>query len=108
MTEVDEMKSGNMQTERIFRMLSSASRVPEFGKKSIPVTVAAKVMGREATWIQAGLISGWLPFGIATQDKKKITSLEQVNRRKRMNYYISPKLFWEFTGYVWKGSDEDE
>ena len=102
MTEVDEMKSGNMQSERIFRMLSSASRVPEFGEKSIPVAVAAKVMGREATWIQAGLISGWLPFGIATQDKKKITSLEQVN------YYISPKLFWEFTGYVWKGSDEDE
>ena len=106
MTEVDEMKSENMQTERILRMLCSASRVPEFGKKSVPV--AAKVMGREATWIQAGLISGWLPFGIATQDKKKITSLEQVNRRKRMNYYISPKLFWEFTGYVWKGSNEDE
>ena len=86
MTEVEEMKSENMQTERILRMLCSASRVPEFGKKSVPVPVAAKVMGREATWIQAGLISGWLPFGIATQDKKKITSLEQVDGRTLMNY----------------------
>ncbi len=108
MTEVEAMKSENMQTERNLQNAFQRLKSPEFGKKSIPVAVAAKVMGREATWIQAGLISGWLPFGIATQDKKKITSLEQVNRRKRMNYYISPKLFWEFTGYVWKGSDEDE
>ena len=108
MTEVDEMKFGNMQTERIFRMLSSVSRVPEFGEKSVPVAVAAKVMGRDATWVQAGLINGWLPIGIATQEKQRVTGTAQVNRHKRVNYYISPKLFWEFTGYVWKGSDEDE
>lgn len=45
MTEVEAIKSENMQTERILRMLCSASRVPEFGEKSIPVAVAAKSHG---------------------------------------------------------------
>ena len=37
---------------------------------------------------------------------KQVTSMEQVDRGKRTNYYISPKLFWEMTGYVWRGKEE--
>ena len=62
-------------------------------------------MGKDPTWVQAGIICGWLPIGKATQDMKQVTSMEQVDRRKRTNYYISPKLFWEMTGYVWRGNE---
>lgn len=38
----------------------------EFG--SVPVRVAAKVYGRDPSWIRAGIISGWLPIGQATRN----------------------------------------
>lgn len=65
--------------------------VPEFSTGGVPVEVAAKVMGKDATYVRAGIEAGWLPIGVA------------VKAEKRTNYYISPKLFWEFTGYVYKG-----
>ena len=92
--------------EHVCRSLASAVHLPEFGIGSVPVSVVAKVMGKDATWVQAGIISGWLPIGKATQDMKQVTSMEQVDRGKRTNYYISPKLFWEMTGYVWRGKEE--
>ena len=46
-----------------------------FGMGSVPVSVAAKVYGKDATWIRAGIISGWLPIGVATRDGKKITTI---------------------------------
>ena len=33
-----------------------------------------------------------------------ITSIEEMNSKYgRINFYISPKLLWEDTGYLWKG-----
>lgn len=76
----------------------------EFGMGSVPVSVAAKVYGKDACWIRAGLIAGWLPIGNATRNGKQITSIEEMNSRfGRINYYISPKRLYEETGYVWKG-----
>ena len=76
----------------------------EFGLGSVPVSVAAKVYGKDAAWIRAGIIAGWLPIGQATRNGKQITSLEEMDSRYgRINYYISPKLLFEQTGYVWKG-----
>ena len=92
--------------EHVCRMLMAAGSVPEFGTGGVPVAVAARVMGKDPTWVQAGIICGWLPIGRATQDMKQVTSMEQVDRGKRTNYYISPKLFWEMTGYVWRGKEE--
>ena len=91
--------------EHVCRMLMAAGSGPEFGTGGVPVAVAARVMGKDPTWVQAGIICGWLPIGKATQDMKQVTSMEQVDRRKRTNYYISPKLFWEMTGYVWRGNE---
>lgn len=71
---------------------------------SVPVSVAAKVYGKDASWVRAGLIVGWLPIGNATRDGQLVTSLVEENVRKgRINYYISPKLLYEHTGYTWKG-----
>lgn len=75
-----------------------------FKPGSVPVSIAARVYGKDASWIRAGIISGWLPIGKATRNGQLVTKLEGMNSKYgRINFYISPKLFWEETGYVWKG-----
>lgn len=75
-----------------------------FGKGSVPVLVAARVYGKDASWVRAGIVAGWLNIGKATRDSKLITNLDEMNSKfGRINFYISPKLLWEETGYVWKG-----
>lgn len=71
---------------------------------SVPVAVAARVYGKDATWVRAGIIAGWLPIGKATRDGKLVTNVSDIDSRKgRINFYISPKLLFEETGYAWKG-----
>ena len=73
---------------------------------SVPVRVAARVYGRDPAWIRAGIIAGWLPIGEATRNGVKITDIKQLNSKYgRINYYISPKLLYEQTGYVWEGRE---
>ena len=75
-----------------------------FAKGSVPVVVAARVYGKDPSWVRAGIISGWLPIGRATRKGKLITQLEEMNSKLgRINFYISPKKLWEETGYIWKG-----
>ena len=78
-----------------------------FGMGSVPVSVAAKVYGKDATGIRAGIISGGLPIGVATRDGKKITTIEEINSKYgRINFYISPKKLYEETGYIWEGKTQ--
>ena len=63
----------------------------EFAAGSVPVAVAARVYGKEPTWVRAGIIAGWLPIGKVTRRGELITSIEQMNSRYgRINFYISP------------------
>lgn len=76
----------------------------EFVKGSVPVAVVAKVYGRDASWVRAGIISGWLPIGKATRGGKLVTDIKEMNSKYgRINFYISPKRLYEETGYMWKG-----
>lgn len=76
----------------------------EFVKGSVPVVVAAKVYGKDASWVRAGIIAGWLPIGIATRNGELVTNVEDINSKNgRINFYISPKKLWENTGYIWRG-----
>lgn len=76
----------------------------EYKTGSVPVAVAARVFGKDASWIRAGIIAGWLPIGKATRNGKTITSIDEMDsRRGRINYYISPKRLQEETGFIWKG-----
>jgi hypothetical protein len=76
----------------------------EFMRGSVPVAVAARVYGKDACWVRAGIICGWLPIGKATRNGKHITNIEDMNSKYgRINYYISPKKLWEETGYLWRG-----
>ena len=71
---------------------------------SVPVSVAARVYQKDPCWIRAGIIKGWLPIGKATRNGELITDLNDLNSKLgRINYYISPKLLYEETGYEWRG-----
>lgn len=81
----------------------------KFPKGSVPVSVAAEVYGKDATWVRAGIIAGWLPIGTATRNGVTITSIKQMDSKYgRINYYISPKLLYEQTGYLWEGKKKKE
>lgn len=76
----------------------------EFHPGCVPVSVAAKVYGKDASWVRTGIVAGWLPIGRATRNGKQVMSIEEMNSKYgRINFYISPKLLYEDTGYIWKG-----
>ena len=77
----------------------------ELAVGSVPIAVVAKVYGKDASWVRAGIISGWLPIGKATRDGKLVTDVAEMDSKKgRISYYISPKLLYEDTGYMWDGT----
>lgn len=81
--------------------------IHKFPPGSVPVSVAARVYGKDATWVRAGIIAGWLPIGTATRKGKLITTVDEIDSRLgRINFYISPKKLYEDTGYVWKGEKQ--
>ena len=76
----------------------------EFPQGSVPGAVAARVYGKDASWVRAGIVSGWLPIGKATRSGKLVTTIEEMDSRYgRINFYISPKRLYEETGFLWKG-----
>lgn len=77
-----------------------------FAPGSVPVYEAARILGKEATWVRAGIIAGWLPIGVATRNGEQVTDVSQMDSRLgRINFYISPKKLYEFCGYIWEGRD---
>ena len=70
---------------------------------SVPIKVAAKVYGKDPSWVRAGILHGWLPIGVATRDGERVTEFAPLG--KRTNYYISPLLLEKHTGFVWKGEE---
>ena len=75
-----------------------------FASGSVPVAVAARVYGKDASWIRAGIVSGWPPIGTDTRSGKIVTHLEEQNSKYgRMSFYLSPKHLWQVTGYGWRG-----
>lgn len=97
MDSIKDLTQAKEIAEHVCRMLTSKMQIPEFSDcGGVPIEVAAKVMGKDTTYIRQGIEDGWLPIGA-------MKPLEYgANRR---NFYISPKLFWEYTGYVWTGQE---
>jgi hypothetical protein len=76
----------------------------QFMTGSVPVAVAARVYGKDASWVRAGIVAGWLPIGNATRQGKLITNVDEMNSKYgRINFYISPKKLFDETGYLWRG-----
>lgn len=73
---------------------------------SVPVSVVAKVYGKTPAWVRAGIITGYLPIGIATRRGKQVSKISEINSKwGRINYHISPKKLYEETGYLWRKDD---
>lgn len=78
-------------------------KIFEFQAGSVPVAVAARVYGKDASWVREGIKAGWLPIGTATRSGKKVTEPGRGPRNTRTNFYISPRKLYEETGFYWKG-----
>lgn len=70
----------------------------------VPISIVAHVYGKDACWVRAGLISGYLPIGVATRNGEQVTKVSDMDSRKgRISYFVSPKKLYEDTGFEWHG-----
>lgn len=82
--------------------------IPEFTGHNVPVTEAAKLMGKDQQFIRQGIIKGVLPIGTAF---KKILPPDKWGIEKestQYDFYISPRLLWEYTGIIYKEKDKNK
>lgn len=77
-------------------------------KQNIPVSVAAKIFGKDPNWVRAGLITGYLPIGVATRNGRQITDISEMSSKLgRINYFISAKKLYEETGYEYSSTSKN-
>lgn len=76
--------------------------VPKFNGKNIPVKEVAKLMGKDQQFIRQGIIKGILPIGIAFKKTITDTKWNQEKESSQYDFYISPKLLWEYTGIIYE------
>lgn len=69
----------------------------QFAIGSVPVSVAAKVYGRDASWVRAGIVSGWLPIGKATRDGKLVTTIEEMDSKYGLEVRTYQLLYFSQT-----------
>ncbi len=94
MTE-QQVREENEMADRIARKILG-SVCPRFGTGGVPTKIAAKVMGKSETWVRDNIRMGILPIGVVTS----------AGSQQCANVYISPKLFWEFTGFIYEPDKE--
>ena len=70
------------------------NEVIRFSGKNIPVTAVAKIMGKDQQFVRQAMIEGLLPIGVAFRKKGS----------SQYDFYVSPKLLYDFTGFFF---DED-
>ncbi len=66
--------------------------------KNIPVTAVAKIMGKDQQFVRQAMIEGLLPIGVAFRKKGS----------SQYDFYISPKLLYDFTGFFFDDDLMDE
>lgn len=71
---------------------------PVFDTASVPIEVAAKAMGTDKQTLRVMLQNNMVEFGKAF----KLPGSSQYT------YWISPRLFWMHTGFVYKKGGESE
>lgn len=74
---------------------------------SVPISVVARVYGKDQNWVRRGIVAGWLPIGVATQGGQQVTDISKLGREfGRTNFYVSPKKLYEETGFLWRGEQQ--
>lgn len=69
-----------------------SSEALTFSIANIPVTTSAKIMKKDQQFVRQGLNKGILPIGAAYKKEGS----------NQYDYYISPRLFYEYTGYLYQ------
>lgn len=105
--EVEQLTQKQEIVQQIVNKILGGIVYPEFDGGNVPVPVAAKALGKDQSWVKAGLIVGWLPIGFATRNGKQLKSLEEINATTKATYYISPKKLWEISGFVYRGTTDN-
>lgn len=82
--------------EFLVKKLLEAVQPIEFGMGGVPMEVAEKVLGMKRSTIIDHMEDGSLDIGTVFPATKK------RGVRGYRSTYISPKKFYEYTGYVWK------
>lgn len=67
----------------------------KFSGGNIPVVEAARIMKKDQQFVRQGMIKGKLPIGTAFIKEGS----------SQYDFYISPKLFYEYTGYVYEKNE---
>lgn len=93
--DLERIKENSELTETIARKIVGSIQQPKFGIGGVPTKLAAKVYGKSELWVRTGIEEGWLPIGVAKRQENKL------------NVYISPKLLYEHTGYVFENTVEE-
>ena len=75
--------------------------VPKSDGRNVPVKDVAKLMGKDQQFIRQGIINGKLPIGTAFKKKILDSKWNEEKESSQYDFYISPKLLWEYTGIVY-------
>ena len=75
--------------------------VLKFDGRNVPVKDVAKLMGKDQQFIRQGIINGKLPIGTAFKKKILDTKWNEEKESSQYDFYISPKLLWEYTGIIY-------
>lgn len=78
-------------------------QVSEFDGKNIPVKEATKLMGKDQQFIRQGIIRGILPIGTAFKKTIRAQKTGYEKEWTQYDFYISPRLLWEYAGIIYKG-----
>ena len=65
---------------------------PDYNGRNVPISDVARIMGKSPMFVRIGLQRGILPFG---------TVFKTDESNEQYDYYVSPKLLFEYTGYFY-------
>ena len=75
--------------------------VPEYDGRTVPVKEVAKLMGKDQQFIRQGIIRGILPIGAAFKKTIQDSKWGEEKESSQYDFYISPRLLWEYTGIIY-------
>ena len=78
--------------------MTTKDAIVRFSGKNIPVTAVARIMGKDQQFVRQAMIEGLLPIGVAFRKKGS----------SQYDFYISPKLLYDFTGFFFDDDLMDE
>lgn len=100
---MDDKKADN----KIIVIGDKIYEIPKFSGRNVPVKEVARLMGKDQQFIRQGIIKGLLPIGVAFKKEIIDGKWREKKESQQYDFYISPKLLWEYTGIIYNEQNED-